>query len=613
MTEPCAPTDIPPLDEIDVPATLEKYRHERERRLRPDGQDQYLEPAQSFAAICEEDPHQAVIPRAALDEECEVVILGGGFSGVMAAWHLQQAGVTDVRNIDHAGDFGGCWYWNRYPGVECDNVSYVYMPLLEEMDYMPSRKFAPGYEIRDYIQSIARKCDLYERALFHTRVDALEWQADDNRWLISTDRGDRIRARFVILAMGPLNKPKLPGIPGLYDFRGKIFHSSRWDYDYTGGSQRDPVLDRMGDQRVAVIGTGASAVQVVPYLGRYAHHLYVIQRTASCVDERNNHFTDPEWAASLEPGWHQRYLHNFQNGLWHGLERDEPDLVCDIWTEINRNIRFEREQAGWPELSMEEMLVLRDQHDHRLMERLRRRVEASVSDPATAEALKPWYRFMCKRPCSNDEFYPTFNRPNVTLLDVSGTRGLERITEKGFVYQGREYEVDCIIAASGYEQTSTLERRWNIERIVGRDGLSLYEHWRDRPRTLHGMTSHGFPNLFFTGFIQGGVHASTTETFGRQGQHIAALIQHAAETGKTYLEPTRAAQDDWMALLKPMQEGPEAFMRECTPGYYNNEGGKEFRYFLGEMYAPGPYAFWALLEAWRADGMAGLALKGDSP
>lgn len=609
MAVKCEPTNIPPIAEIDVPAMLEKYRRERERRLRPDGQEQYLEPAQSFAAICEDDPHQAIIPRAALEEERDVIILGGGFTGVLAGYHLRQAGITDFRNIDHAGDFGGCWYWNRYPGVECDNVSYVYMPLLEEMGYLPSRKYAPGYEIREYIQSIARKYALYEQALFHTRVGALEWQASLNRWLVTTDQGDRIRARFVILAMGPLNKPKLPGIPGLHDFQGKIFHSSRWDYEYSGGSQQEPVLDKLADQRVAVIGTGASAVQIVPYLGRYAQQVYVMQRTASCVDERNNIVTDPQWAGSLEPGWHQQYLRNFQNGLWHGLARGEPDLVCDIWTEINRNIRFEREQAGWPELSLEELLAARDQHDHRLMERLRRRVDASVTDPATAEKLKPYYRFMCKRPCSNDEYYPAFNRANVQLLDVSASRGVERLTAAGFVYQGQEYEVDCIIAASGYEQTSALERRWDVGRIVGRDGRSIYEDWSTRPQTLHGMTSHGFPNLFFTGFIQGGVHASTTETFGRQGQHIVHMIQHALQRDVSYVEPTKAAQDEWMELLRPMQADAEAFMRECTPGYYNNEGGETFRYFLGEVYTPGPYAFWEFLEQWRSGGMSGLELR----
>lgn len=602
MSSTCQPTDIPPFAEIDVDAVLEKYAYERDRRLRPEGQDQYLEPGGAFADICDTDPHMPVQPREALDEDLDVLILGAGFGGVLTGYHLKQAGITTFRTVDHAGDFGGCWYWNRYPGVECDNVSYVYFPLLEEMGYMPTRKFAPGYEIREYIQSIARKAGLYKSALFHTRVTALRWDESILRWRVSTNRGDDIRSRFVVMCTGPLNKPKLPGIPGLTKFRGKIFHSSRWDYEYSGGSQEDPQLTRLADRRVAVIGTGASSIQIVPYLGRYAKQVYVIQRTPSSVDARDNTETDPEWVKTLKPGWHQQMLRNFQHGLWEGLERDEPDLICDIWTEIGRNIRHHREQAGWPDLTVDQMLALRAEHDHRTMERLRRRVEALVEDKDTAERLKPYYRFLCKRPCSNDFYYQTFNRPNVQLLDVSETRGIEALTQNGFVHQGRKYEVDCIILASGYEQTSELKKRWALDAVEGRDGLSIYDHWADGYQTLHGMTSHGFPNQFFIGFIQGAVHASTTETWNRQAIHIAYLIKRALEGGIRMLEPTREAQERWVKHLHDTEVDVETFQRQCTPGYYNNEGGAQFRYFLGEAYGPGPYAFWVMLEQWRSDG-----------
>ena len=610
MTDTCKPTDIPPIEEIDVAATLEKYAHERERRLRPEGQGQYLEPRGAFADICDDDPHMPVTPRDPIDEDLDVAVLGGGFGGVLASYQLQKAGVTTFRNIDHAGDFGGCWYWNRYPGVECDNVSYVYFPLLEEMGYMPGKKFSPGYEIRDYIQSIARKYGLYDKALFHTRVSALRWDEAISRWRLTTNRGDEIRARFVVMGVGPLNKPKLPSIPGLEIYQGKIFHSSRWDYDYTGGSQESPQLDKLADQRIAVVGTGASAVQIVPYLGRYAKHLYVIQRTPSSVDVRDNTDTDPEWARSLEPGWHQRLLRNFQHGLWEGLARDEPDLICDIWTEISRNIRHEREQAGWPDLPVEYLLQLRNEHDHRTMERLRRRVEDIVEDKDTAERLKPYYRFLCKRPCSNDFYYPTFNRPNVDLLDVSTTRGIEALTEKGFIHEGREYQADCIILASGYEQTSELKKRWAFDALEGYEGQSIYNYWENGYQTLHGMASHGFPNQFYIGFIQGAVHASTTETWNRQAEHIAYLISEALDRGATRMEPTESAQEAWVNHLHDTEIDVESFQRQCTPGYYNNEGGKQFRYFLGEAYGPGPYAFWGMLEAWRAEGkLRGFTLR----
>lgn len=610
MSLKCKPTDIPSIDEIDIPAILKKYRYERDRRLHPEGQSQYGEPEGAFANIYDSDPYTPLTSREPVSEDIDVAVLGGGFGGVLSAYHLKQAGISNICNIDHAGDFGGCWYWNRYPGVECDNDAYVYFPLLEEMGYMPSRKFAPGYEIREYIQSIARKTGLYERALFHTRITALRWDESIRRWRISTNRGDDIRARFVIMSVGPLNKPKLPGIPGLKEFQGKIFHTARWDYDFTGGSQQNPELDRLRDKRVAVIGTGASAIQIVPHLGRHAKQLYVIQRTPSSVDERNNQETDPEWVKTLKPGWHQEYLLNFQRGLFSGFERGELDLICDIWTEINRNISYEREKAGWPEMTLEQMLELRGEHDHRTMERLRRRVDSLVEDSGTAEALKPYYRFLCKRPCSNDYYYSTFNRPAVKLIDVSDTRGLGRMTGNGFVHQGEEYPVDCMILASGFEMTSDLKKRWGIDVIEGRDGLSIYDHWDNGYRTLHGMSSHGFPNQFFIGFIQGGVHASTTETFGQQGKHIAYIIKQTLERGANVVEPSQKAQDDWVNHIHETQFDIEAFQRECTPGYYNNEGEKKFRYFLGEGYGPGPYAFRALIEEWRSEGsMRGMVLS----
>ena len=606
----CKPTDVPPIDEIDVPAILEKYQYERDRRIRREGQAQYQEPAGNFADIYEADLYSTFQPRDAISEELDVAIIGGGFAGVLAAYHLRQAGVSTFRNIERAGDFGGAWYWNRYPGVECDNDAYCYLPLLEEMGFMPSKQFADGFEICEYIQSIAREFGLYDNALFQTRVTAMRWDDNIDRWRLTTDRGDDIRARFVTMALGPLNKPKLAGIPGLDDFQGKIFHTARWDYDYTGGDYKNPVLDKLGDKRVAIIGTGASAVQAVPYLGRYARQLYVIQRTPSCVDERNNTKTDPEWVKTLEPGWQERRLRNYQNGLLDGLAPGEEDLCCDIWTELNRNLNYELEQEGWPVLTQEEYLARLDALDHRVMERLRRRVERIVEDPDTAEALKPYYRFRCKRPCSNDSFYPTFNRPNVQLLDVSDTQGVERLTTSGFVHRGEHYDIDCLILASGYEITSDLRRRWAIDTIEGRGGLSIYDHWEDGYKTLHGVASHGFPNQFYTGFIQGGVHVSTTHTFSQQGRHIAYIISEALKRGATVVEPTKAAQDAWVKEIHDTEIDVESFARECTPGYYNNEGEEKFRWFLGDAYGPGPYAFLDLLQAWRDEGnLAGLWLK----
>jgi cation diffusion facilitator CzcD-associated flavoprotein CzcO len=609
----CEPTKIPTASEIDITALREKYRQERDRRIRKEGNEQYIQSTGEFADAYEVDPYTPVKPRATLKGETDVVILGAGYCGMMVATQLKQAGIENFCNIDHAGDFGGTWYWNRYPGIQCDNDAYCYMPLLQETQFMPSKKFTDGHEIQQHCQIIAKTYDLYENALFHTLIKTLKWDGSINRWRVGTNRGDDIKARFVVLAMGPLNKPKLPGIKGIHAFKGKMFHTARWDYGYTGGEWKSPVLSKLSDKKVAIIGTGATAIQVVPYLGKYAKHVYVIQRTPSSVDLRNNRPTDIEWFKSLKPGWQQERIRNFHHAAMERLAPGEPDLICDIWTEINRNLSEEFNREGWPK-TQQEFMAKREVMDYRVMERLRRRVDEIVKDKKTAEALKPYYRFLCKRPCSNDEYYPTFNRPNVELIDVSDSQGVERLTERGFVANGIEHEAACIIFASGYEVTSELHRRWGIDAIQGRNGLSIYDYWADSFKTFHGMTANGFPNMFFTGFTQAGVNATNSATFIAQGRHIGYIASQALKRGAVTVEPSIDAQNAWIRRIHEVAVDNTQFARECTPSYFNNEGEQKLRFIFGEPYGPGFYAFEALLQEWRERGdLAGLVLTTKSP
>jgi cation diffusion facilitator CzcD-associated flavoprotein CzcO len=604
----CEATHTP--DSVDIPAIKDKYAQERDKRLQRDAQRQYVRPVGDFADVYESDPHMPVAPRAAISEDLDVAIVGSGWTGIMAAYHLKNAGVTDLRLIDHAGDVGGVWYWNRYPGLQCDNDAYCYLPLLEETGFMPSKKFSNGLEIQGYCQRIAKHFDFYKKALFHTLVTGMRWDETIKRWRISSNRGDEIRARFVIMANGLLNTPKLPGIRGIHDYRGKMFHSARWDYEYTGGSDANPVLDKLADKRVAIVGTGASGIQAIPYLGRYAKQLYVLQRTPSTVDERSNPPTDPEWVKTLKPGWQKERQANFHRAAMEAFRPGEPDLVCDIWTEISRNLAAELEAEGWPQLSFEQFMARREHVDYRVMERLRQRASSMVKDPATANALKPWYRFLCKRPLSNDDFYPTFNRPNVKLIDVSGTKGVEGMTEKGFIAKGVEIPVDCMIFASGFEVSSDLDRRWGISVFEGRGGKSIYQHWANGPLTVHGIMTHGFPNQFYTGYIQGGLNASTTEQFGRQGYHIAYVISEALKRGAKVVEPTQEAQDAYVKHFHEVEFDSSQFQRECTPSYFTNEGQVKAPWALFRSYGPGWDAFQKLLEDWRQKGdMQGLVLE----
>ena len=599
---------FPDLD-FDPGALREKYRLERDKRIREDGEDQYIEAASEFAHYAHDDPYaDPDFDRDALDVEIDVVVIGAGFSGLMAGARLKDRGITDFRIIESGGDFGGTWYWNRYPGAQCDIESYCYLPLLEETGFMPKEKYSYAPEIFDHSKRVAEYFGLYDRALFQTRVTEVRWHEDDNRWHVATNRGDDIRARFVVQATGPANRPKLPGIPGIGDFKGHTFHTARWDYEYTGGDHEGG-LTKLADKRVAVIGTGCTAIQSVPFLGEHAEKLYVFQRTPSSVDLRGNMPTDEEWYRNLEPGWQRARRENFASVLFG--QNVTEDLVADGWTDIARRIGISLMTRKSDEaLDMEEVALRAEIADFEKMNEIRGRVDGTVADGETAESLKPWYRQFCKRPTFNDEYLETFNRDNVELIDVSDSRGVERITEQGVVAGGVEYEVDCIIYATGFEITTSAHRRVDFD-TVGRGGRSLYEHWADGFRTLHGLCSHGFPNWFTIGINQNGLSPNMTAMFDDQAMHVAYVIDEVKRRGKQVAEVTAEAEDRWVAEIVSLAgTGATAFLEQCTPGYYNREGKGTQGNMQNSPYAPGINAFNALLREWRERGdMDGMELR----
>lgn len=585
---------------LDVDALRRRYAEERARRLRADGIAQYVEMAGAFARFAEDPWANGDLVRAARTDDVDVAIIGAGFGGLLTGARLRQLGVQSVRLIDKAADVGGTWYWNRYPGIACDVESYVYMPLLEELGYTPTEKYAKGPEIFAHCRRIAEHYDLYRDACLQTEVLEIRWNQSESRWVIRTDRGDEMRARFVSMANGYQAKPKLPGVEGIGEFGGHAFHTSRWDYAYTGEK-----LQKLAGRRVGIVGTGATAIQCVPHLAAAAGRLYVFQRTPSSVDVRANRATDPQWATTLQPGWQRERIQNFQI-LTAGGQADE-DLVADAWTSITRKLpvmRHDGDDLADPEQRGRDIELA----DFAKMDEIRARVDASVRDPATAEALKPWYGYFCKRPCFHDEYLQTFNRDNVTLVDTRG-RGVQRVTEAGAVVDGVTYELDCLIFATGFEVGTDYCRRTGFE-LIGRDGVTLTEHWNDGVRTFQGLCTTGFPNCFIESIAQSGLTVNFPYLLDVQATHVAWIISAALAAGITEIEASPGAEAAWVDTVVARSAASAERAKTCTPGYYNREGMADAKTRQGSFFFGAPTEYADILQRWRADGeLAGLLTR----
>ena len=579
----------------------EKYRIEREKRLRADGIRQYKELKGDYEEF-DRDPYvEPGFTRDAVIEDVDVVIVGGGFGGMIEAANLTKAGVTNFRIVEKAGDFGGTWYWNRYPNAACDVESYVYLPLLEDTGYMPTEKYAKAPEIFAYCQLLGRTFDLYRGALFQTEVEDMRWDESRKRWNVMTSRSDILSAKFIVIAGGVLHKAKLPGIPGIETYAGRAFHTSRWDYSYTGGSSQS-LMEKLADKRVGIIGTGATAVQVVPKLAEAAKDLFVFQRTAACVGVRNNKPTDPEWFKSLKPGWQAERTRNFTQAVTGA--QPAVDMIDDEWTKMNwvdtRKLPENDEEA----LELERI-------DFENMERVRQRIADVIKDPATAELMMPWYSQSCKRPCFHDEYLPAFNRPNVHLVDTDG-KGVNEINESGVIVNGVEYPVDLLIFASGFEVTTGYTHRLGFD-PKGRNGVSLSEAWAEGPATLHGVLSNGFPNMFMISTVQGAQATNFVHSITEAAQHVAFLIEQCVKGDIATIEPETAAQDNWFETLFAQLWGIARYNATCTPGYLNSEGGGDMRSARAIAWMTSVLGFAEYVENWRQQGdLAGLTLTPNS-
>lgn len=606
-----------PID-FDPEELKSKYEQERNRRIRPEGKAQYSGTQSGRFEKFSQDLWASNASREPLRDHTKVIIAGGGFGGLLMGARLREAGITDIRIVEVGGDFGGTWYWNRYPGAMCDIEAHIYLPLLEELGYLPKHRYAYADEMLEVSQRIGKEYGLYDKACFQTHITGARWDDDVKNWTVSTDRGDEMTSDYFILACGRQSLPKLPQLPGIDEYEGHIFHTSRWDYDYTGGSAYGG-MTKLADKKVGVIGTGATALQVVPELAKDAGELLVFQRTPSTVGVRGQQKTGEDWVDTSQPGWQKERRENFQAhvqfGSQAGVRRPATNHVGDGWTDAFR-VLAEDPDAVSARLGREptpaELADLTQVNDMRLMNELRHRIDDTVKDPATAESLKPYYRWWCKRPGWHDDYLEAFNRDTVHLIDSHG-HGVERFTAKGVVVEGVEYELDCIVMATGFEAGISYTHLTGFD-IVGRVG-PLSEHWGGRVRTFHGMSTDGFPNMFFIGGNpQTATAVNAVHLLDEQAQYVAYIVSTVEAQGGSAVEARPAEVDEWVNLIvnAPQNQAMFEFYQACTPGYYNLEGKAQSSedLFTGGRYGEGPLAYYDLLHKWAQAGeLAGFTVR----
>ncbi|KAF9737616.1 hypothetical protein PMIN02_001235 [Paraphaeosphaeria minitans] len=634
-----------------LPREQLKFMQEAAKRQRPEGAKQFQELHYSDSSRLRNLVDDIFADHAALDKRSlpiegggstKFLIMGAGMGGILNAIKLVQGGFQqdDILLVEMGGGVGGTWYWNRYPGLHCDVESYVYLPMLEETGYVPSHKYTSATEIRNYLVKLVEKFGLEERILFRTEVNSMQWDDDKKNWRVdmTTGKGDggkkkttlSVNADFSILAGGIFPYPHVPKIPGLVAFEGDMFHTSRWDYAVSGGSSEDAFSELKGFEglRVGYVGTGATAVQAVPEVAKYAKELFIFQRTPSQVNTRRQKPTDlKEWSERIAtgPGWQKARMENLAQHLSRNLPEGTVNMVDDEWSRLQAYcaILGSERFAGLMPDKIPEYLGHLQAWDADHNARARERISTIVSEKSTAEKLTPWYPTWCKRPTFSDTYLQTFNKPNVHLVDTDG-KGIDGVKPHAIIANGQEYPVDILILSTGYRSPAygggDPAARNGIE-IIGRNGLKMSNKWSSRgATTLHGVFSHDFPNLFFFAIAQASATANVNHTLEVQMTHITSIISHFNPPSdprdkKVVIEPSAEAEEAWaMSCLS----GAAFFssVSVCTPGYMTMEGDalnqksqeKMMQAGRGSPWSAGLVPFERMLEGWRAGGLEGVVV-----
>ncbi len=473
---------------------------------------------------------------ASVPGQFDAVVVGAGFSGLYMLYRIRQLGLS-VRVFDSAGDVGGTWYWNRYPGARCDipttDYAYSFDPELEK-EWPWSEKYATQPEILDYLRFVADRYGLRSDIEFSVAVTSARWDEQDGRWAITTSSGKVIRCRYYIMATGCLSVPKSPDIEGTSRFAGQVYFTSRWPHegaDFTG-------------QRVAVIGTGSSGIQCIPLIARQASQLTVFQRTANFSIPAHNGPASAERLKRLDEdrdGY--RHAARWSRG---GIPTELTDVLGVTASETVRRERFE---AAWARGELFGILgVFADQgvnpaSNDIVAEMIREKIRSIVKDPATAEALSPrGHYFGTKRPCLDTGYFETFNLPHVRLVDLR-KQPIVGITEGGIQTADESFGFDAIVYATGFDaMTGPLV----AVDVAGRDGLSLKEKWAAGPSTYLGLMTTGFPNFFsLTGPGSPSVLSNMAVSIEQHVDWVAGCLKDMHEEGFETIEPTALAESGW--------------------------------------------------------------------
>nr|QDO73504.1 PeniC [Penicillium griseofulvum] len=590
---------------------LEKYQQERKKRQLncvPDNEATELH--HKYAPVQGVD--QPSYTRSPIITDSKVVIIGGGLAGLVTAVKLKTQGINDFVILEKGAECGGTWHWNQYPGAACDIESLIYLPLLEETGYVPQSRYSSGAEIRAHVARIILKWNLGEHICPLTQVTSTKWDESKLRWEVQTDHSDSLTCQFLVLATGLFHEPNLPRIPGSERFKGDQFHSGRWDYAVTGGDPAGSVpMDKLATKTVGVIGTGASGVQIVPRLAQDAKKLYVFQRTPSSITARDNYTMTPLMTEPViqKPGWQRARMVQFCEMLEaeeHEMS-DKDGTVAEGFDALS--LRKVLNGMRKDDVAPAQMGELYARADISLMESIRKHVSNTVDDHETAEKLKPWYPFLCKRPVFQNDYLSSFNRSTVELVDTNG-QGVSCLTEKGVVANGKEHEVDLLIYATGfdYEIGTPFYQRTRIH-VFGSHGQTLDDAWADQgPSTLFGIHIRDFPNLLYIGPCQAGVTFNFTHTIYEAADHISHVIGDCLKDGASFqaIQPSIEAQSDW---VKQTEEGSEMrlqYAQSCPPGYFNGHGRPEKIPARWGYYPKGIKAWANAMRECRAEGMKGL-------